>query len=85
MLEMLTLLSFAPVTKDLNLNMAHQQIAVKEGQEEVATILMEHGASLPATTKKGFTLHHLAAKYGKRWPSCSSASRLLWTLRAKTG
>ena len=73
------------VTKDLDLNTANQQIAVKEGQEEVATILMEHGASLPAATKKGFMLLHLTAKYGERWPSCSSSSRLLWTLRARTG
>ena len=67
------------VTKDLYTAL---HIAAKEGQEEVAAILMEHGASLPAATKK---LLHLAAKYGKWWPSCSSASRLLLTLRARTG
>jgi ankyrin len=30
----------------------------------VASVLLEHGASLTATTKKGFTPLHLAAKYG---------------------
>jgi ankyrin len=30
----------------------------------VASVLLEHGASLSATTKKGFTPLHLAAKYG---------------------
>nr|CAD7397593.1 unnamed protein product [Timema poppensis] len=30
----------------------------------VAAVLLEHGASLTATTKKGFTPLHLAAKYG---------------------
>jgi ankyrin repeat protein len=30
----------------------------------VASILLEHGASMAATTKKGFTPLHLAAKYG---------------------
>ena len=36
----------------------------KKGQEEVASVLLEHKASLTATTKKGFTPLHLAAKYG---------------------
>ena len=31
---------------------------------QVASVLLEHGASLSATTKKGFTPLHLAAKYG---------------------
>lgn len=31
---------------------------------QVATALLDHGASLTATTKKGFTPLHLAAKYG---------------------
>jgi ankyrin len=31
---------------------------------QVASVLLEHGASLTATTKKGFTPLHLAAKYG---------------------
>ena len=31
---------------------------------QVASVLLEHGASLNATTKKGFTPLHLAAKYG---------------------
>jgi ankyrin repeat protein len=31
---------------------------------QVASLLLEHGASLTATTKKGFTPLHLAAKYG---------------------
>nr|CAD7195407.1 unnamed protein product [Timema douglasi] len=31
---------------------------------KVAAVLLEHGASLTATTKKGFTPLHLAAKYG---------------------
>ena len=31
---------------------------------QVAQVLMEHGASLSAVTKKGFTPLHLAAKYG---------------------
>ncbi len=31
---------------------------------QVASILLEHGASMAATTKKGFTPLHLAAKYG---------------------
>ena len=35
-----------------------------QGQEEVASVLLEHKASLTATTKKGFTPLHLAAKYG---------------------
>jgi ankyrin len=30
----------------------------------VASVLLEHGGSLTATTKKGFTPLHLAAKYG---------------------
>lgn len=31
---------------------------------QVASVLLENGASLTATTKKGFTPLHLAAKYG---------------------
>ena len=31
---------------------------------QVALVLLENGASLDATTKKGFTPLHLAAKYG---------------------
>jgi ankyrin repeat protein len=31
---------------------------------QVASVLLEHGGSLTATTKKGFTPLHLAAKYG---------------------
>ena len=31
---------------------------------QVASILLEHGASMSSTTKKGFTPLHLAAKYG---------------------
>jgi ankyrin len=31
---------------------------------QVASVLLEHGASPTATTKKGFTPLHLAAKYG---------------------
>lgn len=31
---------------------------------QVAAVLLEHGASPNATTKKGFTPLHLAAKYG---------------------
>lgn len=31
---------------------------------QVASVLLENGASLEATTKKGFTPLHLAAKYG---------------------
>ena len=38
--------------------------SLKKGQEEVASVLLEHKASLTATTKKGFTPLHLAAKYG---------------------
>ena len=49
------------VTKDLYTAL---HIAAKEGQEEVAAILLEHGADLAAATKKGFTPLHLAAKYG---------------------
>lgn len=30
----------------------------------MAAVLLENGASLDATTKKGFTPLHLAAKYG---------------------
>ena len=37
-------------------------IASKEGQEEVASILFENGASLDV--KKGFTPLHIACKYG---------------------
>ena len=48
-------------TKDLYTAL---HIAAKEGQEEVASVLLEHKASLTATTKKGFTPLHLAAKYG---------------------
>ena len=32
--------------------------------EQVAAVLLEHGASNTATTKRGFTPLHLAAKYG---------------------
>lgn len=32
--------------------------------KQVASVLLENGASLTATTKKGFTPLHLAAKYG---------------------
>ena len=39
-------------------------IASKEGQEEVASILFENGASLDVITKKGFTPLHIACKYG---------------------
>lgn len=31
---------------------------------QVAAVLLENGASVTATTKKGFTPLHLAAKYG---------------------
>jgi ankyrin repeat protein len=31
---------------------------------QVAAVLLEHGASNTATTKRGFTPLHLAAKYG---------------------
>ena len=31
---------------------------------QVAAVLVEHGASNTATTKRGFTPLHLAAKYG---------------------
>jgi ankyrin len=31
---------------------------------QVASVLLEHGGSPTATTKKGFTPLHLAAKYG---------------------
>lgn len=31
---------------------------------QVAVVLLEHGADLTVTTKKGFTPLHLAAKYG---------------------
>ena len=48
-------------TKDLYTAL---HIAAKEGQEEVASVLLEHKASLTAATKKGFTPLHLAAKYG---------------------
>ncbi|KAG7462920.1 hypothetical protein MATL_G00189840 [Megalops atlanticus] len=40
-------------------------LAAREGHEEVASVLLEHGASLSATTKKGFSPLHVAAKYGK--------------------
>ncbi len=49
------------MTKDLYTAL---HIAAKEGQDEVAGILLEHGGSIIATTKKGFTPLHLAAKYG---------------------
>ncbi|KAI4470519.1 ankyrin repeat and protein kinase domain-containing protein [Holotrichia oblita] len=48
-------------TKDLYTPL---HIAAKEGQEEVASVLLDNGADLTATTKKGFTPLHLAAKYG---------------------
>lgn len=39
-------------------------IAAKQHNHDVAAALIEHNAPLTATTKKGFTALHLAAKYG---------------------
>lgn len=41
-----------------------QEYILQEGQEEVAAILLDHGADKTLLTKKGFTPLHLAAKYG---------------------
>lgn len=40
------------------------QISNDHFSEKVAAVLIENGASLEATTKKGFQPLHLTAKYG---------------------